>query len=317
MESFAIALACVCIFLVVPLLIWLGHRFILSPILRKRYPGISPLFAWQRVPLLRKEQLTQTEEPIFRLTFGLPPGRRLEADLGLGEFIRVKHANGGKPRSYSPTCVDVAGEFELCVKRYRAGFVSSHLCDASVGDLVEVSGPYPPFWIPFVRSNGCVRVGLVAFGVGITEALALASVELATTQHEVRLLWANRSPGETFADAQMKYLQESYPDRFKVNYIFSRSSQTDDDQLSSAALSGRVSVEVLQTVFGDWLQDHGKSSGFLVVGTKQMKRDGYAMLNQLGFRNKLIRRQPCGCFCKRAVQYAQSCPQDVIKTTEP
>lgn len=281
-----------------PLALALLHCLVLAPLLRRYYPGISPLWAWQAVPLLAKEQLTEGEEPTFRLVYGLPKECRLEADLSVGEFIRVRIPDVGM-RSYSPFRTDTAGEFELRVKRYREGRASKHLCDAAVGDQVQMSGPYPPFWVPFVRAGICSRVGLIAFGVGITEALPLARAELeagaassSSSSSEVRLLWASRGPQEVFDKEWLAELQDKFPQRFKVTHLFSRRAGGTGD------LQGRLSQVVLQSVFGDW-QAEPDQARFLVVGTKSMKRDGYRLLNSVGFRLPLLRRQPCGCCCRR------------------
>jgi len=235
--------------------------------------------------------MTFTEEPIYKLTFGLPEGVLLGIDLSVGEFLRVRHPQGGKPRSYSPVSVDVPGEFQLCVKCYTNGFVSAHLCNMEVGQTARISGPFPPFWVPFVRAGAAPRVGLIAFGVGITEVLPLAKLELAAGDSEVRLLWANRSPQDTYEVDELKQLERNSNGRFRVVFLFSRV------QGEVGTLQGRLTQPILQEVFGDW--QAGADARFVVVGTKQMKRFGYAMLRDSGFPLPLIMRRPLGCFCRK------------------
>ncbi len=53
--------------------------------------------------------------------------------------------------------------------------------------------------------------------------------------------------------------------------------------LVSDAISGRVSQEVVQAVFGEWKHDSGAVPRFIVAGTKPMKKDVYAHLASLGW----------------------------------
>ncbi len=46
------------------------------------------------------------------------------------------------------------------------------------GDFLRVSAPYPPFKQLAVRNGGGRFVGILCFGVGITEALPVAEAEL-------------------------------------------------------------------------------------------------------------------------------------------
>eukprot|EP00929_Paragymnodinium_shiwhaense_P049693 TRINITY_DN25046_c0_g1_i2.p1 TRINITY_DN25046_c0_g1~~TRINITY_DN25046_c0_g1_i2.p1 ORF type:complete len:294 (-),score=42.12 TRINITY_DN25046_c0_g1_i2:494-1375(-) len=291
MEAWIVVLL---VIVAIPAVARLFQVCVLRPWLKRRYPGISPLFVYQPLPLLRKEKLTETEEPIYRLVFGLPKDTCLQADLSVGEFVRVKAPGcSGKPRSYSPMRVATPGELELCVKRYQQGRMSTYLCDTAVGDSVLMSGPFPPFWVPLVRAGPADRIGLIAFGVGITEAWPLAELEVAKkTGASVRLLWANRTPQDTFDVAKMREAAEDSDGRLKVTLIYSRLGGEEGD------LRGRVCAQVLQDVFGDWLkQGNADHTRFLVVGTKQMKRDCYAMLQDVGFSHKLLRRRfrPFGC----------------------
>jgi len=225
---------------------------------------------------------------VFRLRYGLPDGVCLRADLSVGQFVRVKIPGERKPRSYSPTEVGIPGEVEFCIKRYKGGRVSSYLCGANVGDSVLMSGPFPPFWIPFKRTGNAQRIGVIAFGIGITEVLPLTKLEMNTGSAEVRVLWANRQPRDVFDTADFSELQRKHEELLKVTFIFSREKGKASD------LFGHITDDILKLVFGDWL-DRSPVAYFLVVGTRRMKRDGYAMLQRIGFTHKLISRQPCGC----------------------
>ena len=120
----------------------------------------------------------------------------LGVNLGLGEHIKVQlprsiacptspsaskafknfvkaslSGSNASPRSYSPTSDPARlGQFELTVKQYEGGCSSTYLAVLSPGATVHMSRgwPLPAPWL--MKRKPGRRVGLVAMGVGITEA---------------------------------------------------------------------------------------------------------------------------------------------------
>ena len=61
-------------------------------------------------------------------------------------MIKGKTKEDGKApaRPYTPTTLDMdKGSFELVIKSYPQGNVSSYLCSLEAGDEIEVKGPFP------------------------------------------------------------------------------------------------------------------------------------------------------------------------------
>jgi len=118
-------------------------------------------------------------------------------------------------------------------------------------------------------------VGIIAYGVGITEGLPVAASELEKGDaEEVVLLWACRTWGDTFWHESIQNLSEQYGDRFRIVHILSREERP-------GCLTGRVNPEVLSTVFQP--TDKG-SARFLSVGTKEMMRMADQMLHEIGYK---------------------------------
>jgi len=119
---------------------------------------------------------------VVKLTFALPDPTKslhhLSFDLGLGDFVRFRFP-GTQSRAYSPTShpSDVVGTFTLVVRVYPGGQVSPKLAALKVGDVAEVKGPLPVPWLTKKRLMSS-HVAMVAFGVGITEAVNLIRSEL-------------------------------------------------------------------------------------------------------------------------------------------
>eukprot|EP00450_Noctiluca_scintillans_P009091 CAMPEP_0194493520 /NCGR_PEP_ID=MMETSP0253-20130528/11708_1 /TAXON_ID=2966 /ORGANISM="Noctiluca scintillans" /LENGTH=300 /DNA_ID=CAMNT_0039334517 /DNA_START=39 /DNA_END=941 /DNA_ORIENTATION=- len=235
--------------------------------------------------------------PVWRVTFDLHrPEAVLGVNLGLGEHVKIalpdgwlcpQSKKGTKPRSYSPTSDPLRpGSFDLTVKHYEEGCASAYIASLQPGDSVMMSRgwPLPADWI--MKRRAGTHVGLVALGVGITEAVWVARAEL---QHgaEVKLLYANRRLSDRLMREELQQLRQEYPDRFELQDIVSREPE---DRDVGEAWRGRPDMTILARFF-PWAKVAG--ARFLVVGTKPMKKDLYAKINSLGFSDsrQLLKKQ--------------------------
>lgn len=238
-----------------------------------RTEGLRSFFLFRPCRLLSKETLVEAAPgrlAVRRFRFALPGGAKdFGVDFTRGECVKVR-VPGLLPlsRSYSPVAARPGG-FDLIVKIYpvdgpgrkRVG-ASSHLDTLKEGDSAYVSGPYPPPLKHMARSPGR-RVGIVAYGVGITESLAVAAAELGRS--EVVLLWALRDQSEVFAQAELSELQAR---GLRLHHHFSREA---GECLGPAKL---------REIF-PWA-DAPQDCRFLVVGTKAMKKATRKMIPEAG-----------------------------------
>jgi len=215
---------------------------------------------------------------VHRFTIGLPDGRSLMefgVDLSLGDFVMVRQPGHFKSRAYSPTSNEsLRGSFDIVVKIYPGGHVSGFLDKLQVGETVMVSGPGPVPWMAHAFTPGW-QVGLVAFGVGITEALPVMCARL-RDERELRvvLLWANRRHNDTFWHEELEMLARAHPQRLELRYAFSREQRQGCEH-------GRVDRGVLERTFGSLDRSGAR---FLVVGTRDMKLRTFAHLEAMGFQ---------------------------------
>ena len=150
-------------------------------------------------------------------------------------------------------------EFDVTFKVYPNGRASGYLNRLHVGDFIHSFG---------MTKNRCRNpdgtwIGIVAYGVGITEALPVARAELERPgpgpPTNVTLLWASRTLHDTFWHDQIQALQQTYPcspptttssetndndttNRFEVAFLFSRESNEFFQALSSAAGSNATTT---------------------------------------------------------------------------
>ena len=228
--------------------------------------------------LLRKVELVPEAEdrfPVFTLTFANPPDapQALGVRIDHGDVVKVKvPGREGGPKSYSMSAAR-DGEFDITFKLYPGGLCSGYLHSLKIGDFMECFGKGQK-----ARDPG-THVGLVAYGVGITECLPVAAAELSKDDAKVvTLLWASKRYGDKFWLDSIQELREAYPSRFTFYTILSREER-------EGSLKGRINADILKQVFLDaWCEDAEMDSmRFLAIGTKPMMKDCYAHLGTLGF----------------------------------
>lgn len=234
---------------------------------------------------------------VYRFTFALPEGGAdLGLDLGIGEHVKIRGA-GFRARSYSPVSAR-PGEFDLIIKIYPAGpaAVSSYLEGLQEGEYAQMSGPYPPRPLMHQSRDGGRYVGIVAFGVGITEALGVISGELQRRDaDEVVLVWALRERSELYAQAELDALAAAAANgnvstpRLRLHHYFSKEK---GHRLGEAELRE----------FFPWTDGSAEDRRFLVVGTKAMNKKTYQTLTTAGLTHRrLLKKRPGpGCVVNAA-----------------
>lgn len=196
---------------------------------------------------------------------------------------RIKHH---RSHSFYPTAqpysmsAERPGEFDITVKVYPGGRVSGYL-----GSVLQVGETLEVFKAGQKHRRPGKFVGIVAYGVGITEAFPIAEAELEKSDAEhVKLLWASKTMGDTFWHEHFSAACQRYPGRFSIVNILSREQQ-------EGCLHGRISGQTLSDVFDAcWRTARAEENEmyrdqvrFLAVGTKQMETDTNVMLGKLGY----------------------------------
>jgi NAD(P)H-flavin reductase len=240
----------------------------------------NPKFWWREgapTKLIKRKTIIEADGPnrlpVHTLTFAIPnkedyrasfTGRtkhHSELSIDLADIVKMVIPNY-KSKSYSMSMLR-EHEFDLTLKVYPNGRASGYLDRMRVGDELNTFG----------LSGGRIRnpgayVGIVVYGVGITEGLPVARAELEKGDaKQVVLLWASRTKDDTFWHDEIASLQKEYPKMFKMVNIFSREDR-------EGSLHGRVNPAILKQVFQP---TNAEEARFLSVGTKEMMQmtDGY------------------------------------------
>ncbi|ORX72223.1 ferredoxin reductase-like protein [Linderina pennispora] len=171
---------------------------------------------YRKFKLVKKVQLSHNTA---RYRFALP---REDAALGLpiGRHIQVMTVVGGKEvaRSYTPTSTDNdKGFFELVVKTYPEGVISSHLAGLKIGDSISVRGPRGAFrYTP----NMVRHIGMIAGGTGITPMYQIVQHILDNPEDKTRVsvIFANVNEDDILLKEQLdKWASEH--EGFEISYV--------------------------------------------------------------------------------------------------
>jgi cytochrome-b5 reductase len=130
-------------------------------------------------------------------------------------------------RAYTPSSpIDQAGYFDLVIKTYEFGKMSSYLHSLEVGQEVEVRGPVGRFkYVP----NAHRFVGLIAGGTGLTPCLQVIRTVLTsmTDDHtNFILFFQNRAEEDILLQEELQGLQAKHTQRLQVLYFLSNPSTT-------------------------------------------------------------------------------------------
>lgn len=277
-------------------------------------------FKLREFKLLDKNTISGPEAtwPTQRFRFDMPNEDLASCDLGRGDIVKLcwQWQIGQIPRSYNPLFGGVGGSssdldtFDLVVKIYgdRDG-AAAWLDKVKVGETVRMSGPFPQFPEIRTRNEGGSEVGIVCYGVAITEAIAVADAELRREDvKQVALLWANRKRDDRSLVDELLILNRQHPSRLMVKQIFSEESGGD--------LHGHVNADILRDVFSFTEQANVR---FHVVGSKKMYNDTWAMLESSGYshqENELLHEQTAvESICEMLARYCCCCTRGKDWTT--
>ena len=162
-----------------------------------------------------------------------------------GQYLTLVHFQGKEEvrRSYSIISSPVLNEpLAIGIKRVENGVISRELVDhAKPGDEIITTGSGGFFTLPEDPEN-YGQLFFFAAGSGITPILSLIKTALYAYPHlSVVLVYSNASPRKTIFLATLAQLQQQFPQRFTLEFLFSNSSQ-----LSLARLNRELIISYLK-----------------------------------------------------------------------
>eukprot|EP00931_Biecheleriopsis_adriatica_P031855 TRINITY_DN18633_c0_g1_i1.p1 TRINITY_DN18633_c0_g1~~TRINITY_DN18633_c0_g1_i1.p1 ORF type:complete len:235 (+),score=37.51 TRINITY_DN18633_c0_g1_i1:150-854(+) len=138
--------------------------------------------------------------------------------MGMPVASYVLVGGEGWSSAYTPvTTNDEKGYFDLLVKGYPNGQVSSYLCRLEAGDSVLVKGPF--LKLPYT-ANMKRTIGMIAGGSGITPMLQIIKEVLKNPDDKTKLtlLFANQTPKDILIREELDQLAASSKGQLRVFY---------------------------------------------------------------------------------------------------
>jgi NAD(P)H-flavin reductase len=215
--------------------------------------------------------------PVHTLTFRIPSGTmpqhgkaqpHASVRLDMGDVVKMV-IPGYKPKSYSMSRLS-STEFDITLKVYPHGRASGYLDRMSVGDFIHSFGVVKKR----IRNPGTF-VGIICFGVGITEGLPIAQAELNKGDADrVVLQWASRTMADTFWEESLQQMQAEQSQKFQLVHLLSRETK-------EGCLHGHITPSLIRQVFQP---PDTSQARFVSVGTKEMMKQTYQMLLEVGYQ---------------------------------
>ena len=175
------------------------------------------------------------------------------------------------------------GEFDITYKYYPGGKCSGYLESLKVGDEIQCFAKGGKR-----RNDGGTHIGMVAFGVGITEVLPVAAAQLTHSDvRRVKLIWATKTFGDCFWLDELERLKAD--ERFEVVHVLSRE---DKDGCRRGRVAPELLKEELDDAWGVGTTVDRANVRLISIGTKAMMRDFndmvYADLDYKYAANRLL-----------------------------
>eukprot|EP00242_Pyramimonas_sp_CCMP2087_P017306 CAMPEP_0198198808 /NCGR_PEP_ID=MMETSP1445-20131203/2185_1 /TAXON_ID=36898 /ORGANISM="Pyramimonas sp., Strain CCMP2087" /LENGTH=293 /DNA_ID=CAMNT_0043868449 /DNA_START=479 /DNA_END=1360 /DNA_ORIENTATION=- len=221
---------------------------------------------WAELKLIAKEPISHNtakyrfELPDKAASVGLPVASAIQTGAHIGE-VKDDGTVSMVTRPYTPISPKGAlGYFDLVVKDYPDGIMSSHISGLSVGDFLAVRGPFVKF---DYQANFKKQIGMVAGGTGIAPMLQVLEEILSNPEDKtkVSVLFANVTQEDILLKERIDALAATHSN-VKVTYVLDR------PRSAWQGKSGFVTAEMLM----DTMPPPSADSWILVCGPPPMMK---------------------------------------------
>lgn len=217
------------------------------------------------------------------ITLCVPEKLRSVFAFKAGQYITIKHHHTGKEirRAYSICSAPKSGVLKVGVKKVDKGIFSEFANTVlKAGDTLQVLPPAGKFLLESNLKN----YAAFAAGSGITPVLSLIKASLEEMpQSSFLLIYGNRTKEEAMFYDEIVQLQDSFPERFDVEFVFSREKEDD-------AQFGRIGRSLVNFYLKN---KYGQTTfeAFYLCGPEQMIDEVSATLKHNGINSKQIHHE--------------------------
>ncbi|ODV65846.1 ferredoxin reductase-like protein [Hyphopichia burtonii NRRL Y-1933] len=205
-------------------------------------------------------------------------------DIPTGHHVACCFEVDGKDeiRYYSPISNKFdTGFFDILVKSYENGKVSTRFASLKEGQSVKFRGPVGRL---DYKPNMAKEIGLIAGGSGITPILQVIT-EIITTPEDntkISLIFANETLNDILLKNEIDELAKKYPN-FKVHYTLAS-----PPQINWLGDTGYVTKEMIS----EHLPKPDPENRLFICGPPEMKKLLIQLTEELGWEKAVMKSQP-------------------------
>lgn len=159
-----------------------------------------------------------------RLRFAIAGNDSLNIPIGRHISVRATINGVSVRRAYTPISrPDQPGFFELVVKGYEFGKMSTHMQKLSVGEEIEVRGPVGTF---NYKKNSFKHICFLVAGTGLTPALQILTSVLEMREYDndntrFSVMYQNRTERDILMLGELRLLHQRFKNRLTVAFFVS------------------------------------------------------------------------------------------------
>ena len=205
-----------------------------------------------------KEIKKETKNAVS-IVFDIPTELKNEFTFTAGQYINIKKELAGIElrRAYSICSEPNSNELRVAVKAvYNGTFSVFANTTLKEGDTLEVQKPEGKFILKTSENNSKNYLAIAA-GSGITPIMAMLKAVLTEEPNSTfTLIYGNKTALETIFKTEIDSLQNSFPDRLNLQYVYSQEEQEN-------ALFGRIDKGNINYVVKNKFKNLTFNSAFL------------------------------------------------------
>jgi len=169
------------------------------------------------------QEVKQETANAVSVLFDIPEQLKQDFNFVSGQYVTLQTIINGEEvrRAYSICSTPKSNEIRVAIKAVENGTFSQYATTKlKAGDSIEISAPEGRFELkPEANKNYLA----FAAGSGITPILSMVkSVFENESSANFTLVYGNKSVADTIFYDELNALKETYPNQFKLHYIFSR-----------------------------------------------------------------------------------------------
>ncbi|MDP2060238.1 MAG: ferredoxin--NADP reductase [Flavobacteriaceae bacterium] len=195
--------------------------------------------------------------------FEVPDSLKKEFHFTPGQYLTLKTTIDGKEvrRAYSICASPNSDELRVAVKKVQNGAFSVYANEQlKAGDKLEVYIPEGRFLLH--PEDGKSYLAFVA-GSGITPVMSMIKTTLKDTKKsKFVLVYGNKLPDDTLFLTELKKLQNQFPERLYIQYVYSRAQESD-------SLFGRIDSSIVNLIVKNKFKDTN-FAGYYLCGPEEM-----------------------------------------------